>query len=149
MLSTRGRGDADALGARLGETGDRLGLDEGLMPRLVLCSTAARTVETTERVLAHLSDPPPVSYLRSLYDASPDDVLKELAAVDDSIGSVMAVGHNPTFEVLVAVMPKTPVPELSGGFPTSGLAVFNLSGESWSDIGPRLADVLGVFHPPY
>jgi len=147
-LNQRGRGDADSLGARLGDGGDHLGLDPGL-PQLVLCSTAARAVETTERVLAGFSDPPPVRYLRSLYDTSPEEVLDEVASVDDAVSSVMIVGHNPTFEALVAAMPRSPVPALSGGFATCGLAVFELPIATWEETAPRIAEVLGVFQPPY
>jgi phosphohistidine phosphatase len=148
-LDARGRRDADALGRRLGEDGDRLGLDEALLPQLVLCSTAARAVETTERALSEMAQPPPVSYLHSLYEAAPRDVLAEVARVDDAVRSVMTVGHNPTFETLVAAMPGVPSPTLAGGFPTCGVAVFELPVEAWADIAPHLADVVEVFAPPY
>ncbi|MGH9046907.1 MAG: SixA phosphatase family protein, partial [Acidimicrobiales bacterium] len=62
VLAKRGQRDADALGGRLGDHGDHLGLDPALMPGLVLSSTAVRTVQTTERVLAGLTEPPPVTY---------------------------------------------------------------------------------------
>jgi len=148
-LAPRGRRDADALGKRLGDHGDHLGLADDLLPRLVLCSTAARSVETTERVLAGRSAPPPVTYLRSLYGASPEKVLEQVSMVDDEIASVMVVGHNPTFEALVGTMPRTPVASLSGGFATCGLAVFSLPIRRWEEIAPRISTVLGVFVPPF
>jgi phosphohistidine phosphatase len=148
-LDARGRRDADALGRRLGDDGDRLGLDPALVPQLVLCSTAARAVETTERVLAAMADPPPVSYLHSLYEASPKDVLVEVTRADDGARSVMTVGHNPTLEALVATLPRSPVAALLGGFPTCGLAVFDLPAGPWVEVAPRLAEVIGVFVPPY
>ena len=146
-LAPRGRRAADALGERLGDHGARLGLAADLMPRLVLCSTAARTVETTERVLARLAAPPPVTYLESLYGASPEEVLEAVSMVDDDIASVMVVGHNPTFEALVAVMPRAPAH--MGGFATCGLAVFNLPLRRWDEVAPRIGAVLGVFLPPF
>ena len=148
-LAPRGRRDADALGQRLGDHGDHLGLGDDVMPALVLCSTAARTVETTERVLAGLAEPPPVSYVRSLYDASPGEVLEQVSMVDEDITSVMVVGHNPAFETLVAALPKSPIPSLKAGFGTCGLAVFDLPVRRWDEIVPRIATVLGVFHPPF
>lgn len=148
-LAPRGRRDAAALGARLGDDGDHLGLGDDAAPRLVLCSTAARTVETTERVLAGLVDPPPVTYLRSLYGASPEELLELVSMVDEDIASVMVVGHNPTIETLVGALPKVPVAALLGGFATCGLTVFNLPGRRWEEIAPRTADVLGVFLPPF
>jgi len=148
-LAPRGRKDADALGARLGVDGDHLGLDDELLFELVLCSTAARTVETTERVLAEMADPPPVSYLRVLYGASPEEVLEQVSMSDDDVSSVMVVGHNPTFESLVGAIPAKPAPALSGGFATCGLAVFGLPARRWEDIAPHTAKVLGVFLPPF
>jgi phosphohistidine phosphatase len=148
-LAPRGRRDADALGQRLGDDGDHLGLSEDLMPALVLCSTAARTVETTERVLAGVAVPPPVRYLRALYDASSEEVLGQVSMVEDDIASVMVVGHNPTFEALVAAMPTSTGGSLKGGFPTCGLAVFELPVGRWDEIVPLSATVLGVFHPPF
>ena len=146
-LAPRGRRDAAALAKRLGDHGDRLGVSADLMPGLVLCSSAARTVETAERVLADLASPPPVTYLEALYGASPEEVLEVISTVDDDIDSVMVVGHNPTFEALVAAMPK--VPGHMAGFPTCGLAVFGLPLGRWDEIAPRIAAVVGVFLPPY
>jgi phosphohistidine phosphatase len=148
-LAPRGRRDADALGKCLGDQGDHLGLADDLMPGLVLCSTAARTVETTARVLAGLAKPPPVTYLPSFYGGSPEEVLEQVSMVDEEISAVMVVGHNPTFEALVAAMPRSPVPSLSGGFATCGLVVFNLPVRRWDEIAPRTAAVLGVFLPPF
>jgi phosphohistidine phosphatase len=149
VLAARGRRDADALGARLGDGGDRFGLDPSLGPAVVLCSTAARAVETTERVLEQMSSPPPVTYLHSLYGASPEDVLERVSMVEEDVDSAMVVGHNPTFEALVSAMPRRPVASLSGGFATCGLAVFELPVARWDEIAPRTATVLGVFVPPF
>jgi phosphohistidine phosphatase len=148
-LAGRGRRDADALGEHLGDEGDHLGLDQGIMPALILCSTASRAVETTERVLAKMSSPPPVTYLRSLYGASPEAVLEQVSMVEEDVASVMVVGHNPTLEALVTAMPRRPVAALSGGFATCGLAVFELPVKQWDQIAPRTAAVLGVFVPPF
>ncbi|HXQ19600.1 MAG TPA: histidine phosphatase family protein [Acidimicrobiales bacterium] len=146
-LSAKGRRDADALGRRLGEGGDRLGL--GGFPQLVLCSTASRTKQTAERALAELADPPPVRYERELYDASPDHVIEELHELDDELFSVMVVGHNPTAEVLAGA--------LGGGkrarraaraLPTCGLAVFGFAGP-WADVTLGSATSVELFLPPF
>ena len=61
----------------------------------------------------------------------------------------MTVGHNPTFETLVAALPRVPVPAVSGGFATCGLATFDLPVDTWAEVAPHMAEVLGVFTPPY
>jgi phosphohistidine phosphatase len=148
-LTSRGRRDADALGARLADDGDHLGLGDGFLPDLVLCSTAVRAAATAERVLARMAEPPVVSYLSSLYEASPEEVLELVAGTGDDVGSLMIVGHNPTFEVLVAGLPRVADPALSGGFATCALAVLSFPVSGWAGVAPETADVLGVFVPPF
>ncbi|MGH9091844.1 MAG: SixA phosphatase family protein [Acidimicrobiales bacterium] len=143
-LAPRGRRDADALGHRLADPG----FGTGGRPALVLCSTATRTVQTAERVLAALHHPPDVEYRRTLYGASPDQVLDELRGVEDGVGTVMVVGHNPAAHDLVVAMGAEPAP---GGisFPTCALAVYGLPVEAWSDVAPGTGTLLGLFAPPY
>ena len=76
-----------------------------------------------------------------------EEVLEAVSMVEDDIASVMVVGHNPTFETLVAVMPRAPAH--MGGFATCGLAVFNLPLRRWDEVAPRIGAVLGVFLPPF
>ncbi|KAA9131261.1 hypothetical protein F3N42_08000 [Marinihelvus fidelis] len=75
--------------------------DNVAVPERVLCSTAARTVETLAPLLrAWGDDAPAVSYLDSLYHASTGQIhhlaTEALAGAD----SALLVGHNPGFESL-------------------------------------------------
>lgn len=142
-LAPRGRRDADALGLRLADPG----FGPGHRPTLVLCSTATRTVQTAERVLAALHHPPEVEYRRALYGASPEEVLDELRGVDDEVRSVMVVGHNPTARDLVVAMDGEQPP--AGTFPTCALAVFELPVAAWSEAALGTATLLGLYRPPY
>jgi phosphohistidine phosphatase len=153
-LATRGHRDAVALGARLGPGGDRLGLEPALLPQAVLSSTAKRTVQTVELVLADMAHPPPVTYLRTLYSASPEDVLGLLGTVEDDVSSVMVVGHNPTAEDLAVSLladddraGRTEVDER--GFPTCALGVYRLDAKRWMDAAEGTATLVGLFTPPF
>ncbi len=153
-LAPRGRRDADALGARLGDDGDRLGLTPVDLPDLVLCSTASRTRQTVERALSKMGAPPPARYLRELYNASEDGVLDEVRNVDDAVGSVMVVGHNPTAHALAAGMvsrsDKTGRRQIErAGFPTCALAVYRLTLGHWADITEGTGTLIGLFVPPF
>jgi phosphohistidine phosphatase len=146
-LSAKGRRDADALGRRLGEDGDRL--DLGAFPELVLCSTATRTRQTAERVMAELSQPPPVEYLRVLYEASPADVVEQLHAVDAAVGSVMVVGHNPTIEILASTLDRPPKRSRAArALVTCALAVFRFD-SAWADVALGAARGAELFVPPF
>lgn len=144
-LAPRGRRDADALGRRLCE--DRLGLALADLPGLVLCSTATRAVQTAERVLANLTSPPQVDHRRALYGAPPEQVLDQVRTVDDGVGSVMVVGHNPTAHALAIAMDRDKVAQRS--FPTCALAVYRLPIDRWIDVAEGTGSLLGLFAPPY
>ena len=151
-LAPRGRRDADALAQHFAKGGDRLGFTSGQRPQLVLCSTATRTTQTAQRVLALAPSPPPVRYLRALYGASPEGVVDELHQVEDEVASVMLVGHNPTAHELAA---RLGAPERGGspverrGFPTCALAVFSVSAPLWEGVELGGCTLLGLFTPPY
>jgi phosphohistidine phosphatase len=147
-LSAKGRRDANALGRRLGDDGDRLG--QTSPPELVLSSTATRTRETAERVLADQSHPPPVTYLREIYEASPEDLVEVLRTVDDGVRSVMVVGHNPTMEMLASTLDRG-----TGGrrrssraLPTCALALFAFDG-AWRELALGGARRGELFVPPF
>ena len=166
-LAPRGRRDADALGRRLAT--DRLGMDPGdvPLPELVLCSTATRTRQTVELVLAGSAvapsaNPPAhppssplsgplVDFRRAIYYASPDQVLAEMRTVPDDVRSVMVVGHNPTAHALAAGL-GTDDDRLAleeRGFPTCAVAVFRLPDGRWSDVAEQTGQMVGLFSPPY
>ncbi|HVX22840.1 MAG TPA: histidine phosphatase family protein [Acidimicrobiales bacterium] len=150
-LAPRGRRDAEALGRRL--AGDRLGLDRdgAPLPELVLCSTAARTRQTADLVLAGLVGAPLVDVRRAVYYASPDQVLAEIRTVPDDVTSAMVVGHNPTAHALAAGLGTDDdrVTVEGRGFPTCALAVFRLPVARWSDVAEQAGHLAGLFTPPY
>jgi len=157
-LAPRGRRDAQSLGRRLGKGGDRLGLDPEQLPEVVLCSTAARTKETVALALADLERVPEVRYLAALYGAEPEQVLEQLAGLDERITSAMVVGHNPTFQILVRRLSTGESPDRARrprerghrlkAFPTCAVAIFELPTAPWNEAAqaPRL---IGSFAPPY
>ncbi|MGP8058728.1 MAG: SixA phosphatase family protein [Acidimicrobiales bacterium] len=153
-LAPRGRKDADALGARLGAGGDRLGFSARQLPALVLCSDATRTTQTAERALSSMTRAPAVDRRRSLYTASPDEVIGELRGVDDAVTSVMVVGHNPTAGALAESMldaaDKSGRQEVGRhGFPTCALAVYRLPAGRWREVALGTGTLVGLFLPPF
>lgn len=153
-LAPRGRRDADALGRRLGAEGDRLGYPPDALPATVLCSSAARTVQTAERALAELDPAPTVVHLRSLYGASPEEVLDELRMVENGVRAAMVVGHNPTMLELVAELAAPGDAEgrrriEECGMPTCAVAVFRLPIGRWQEVSLGHATLVDLSAPPY
>ncbi|MFF5701186.1 SixA phosphatase family protein [Streptomyces sp. NPDC012794] len=139
-LADRGRGDAEAMGHRLG--GSRLGVD------LALCSPAARTRQTWQLMRPSLSDQPPVVYENRLYNAEMDTLLAAVTATDDGVSGLLLVGHNPGIHELAAALPGDGPEELlrriRASMPTCAVAVLEFSGD-WADLAPgtgRLATLL-------
>lgn len=104
---------------------------QGLMPEFVISSSATRA-QTTAEIFANqigLGDDQ-LLFLEELYLAPAGtwlEVIKRFA--DDSISTLLVVGHNPGLEYLVE--------KLSGqweSLPTAAIACFELDGESWSDL---------------
>jgi phosphohistidine phosphatase len=135
-LNRRGRRAATVVGHHL--------RDAGLVPDLVLCSSAVRARETLGRLgLAATTD---VSVEDPLYGADATELLARLVTVPDSIGSVLVLGHNPGVEDLarLLVADRHTVPER---FPTAAVADLRLSIGRWTEIAPRVGRLHGFVTP--
>ena len=107
------------------------------MPRLVLCSSAARALQTAELVLPALGDEVTLEVERDLYEARPGDVVERIRRVEHDVSSVMVVGHNPTFADLVSSMVSEA--DASGrrrleDFPTCALAQIVVQIPAWAQL---------------
>jgi phosphohistidine phosphatase len=114
----------------------------------VLCSTAARTRETLSR--AGLDAP--TTFVERLYDAVPGTVIEEINRVDDKVGTLLVIGHEPTMSSVVLGLADASgsnhdaAESISTKFPTSAIAVLRTE-TAWSDLGPGGA-VLVTLHIP-
>jgi len=104
---------------------------------LVLCSTAVRTRETAELVLAGFTAPPPVRFEDALYLAGRALLLRRLAGLDGSLGAVLLIGHNPGLHELALALASPDSPRYralaSGKFPTTARASFTIV-QPWTDL---------------
>jgi phosphohistidine phosphatase len=101
-----------------------------ILPDMIISSSAARAVQTAEKV-AHKLDFPEESivYDRELYTADEDDVLHMIQHINDSCNVLMIVGHNPAFQHLANNLAS----ESIGSLPPGGIIVIEFTkGFSWS-----------------
>jgi phosphohistidine phosphatase len=124
-LTEAGRRDAAAVGTAMRAS--------GLIPDLVLCSTARRARETWECVagtIGPITAPP--AFTDSLYSCDAAGYLSVVRKASDTLSSLLVVGHNPMIEdVAVACATEgddTERAAQASGFPTSALAVIQFSG---------------------
>ena len=133
-LSRRGNRAAPRMG--------RLLVEQGLVPDLILSSTAERARTTAEMVADECAPPPPIDYLPSLYGADPQTYLEAASDSGDDLERVMVVGHNPGIESLVSL--------LTGSYermPTAALACIELQIESWEKAVDAKGRLAGLWRP--
>jgi phosphohistidine phosphatase len=135
-LNGRGRRAAPVVGRHL--------RDAGLVPDLVLCSSAVRARAT----LAGLGLPEEVDVRieDDLYGADPDEIVARLRTVPDHVGSVLVIAHNPGLEELTELL-VADARSCPDRFPTAAVAELRLPIERWDDLAPHRA-VLASFVTP-
>lgn len=134
-LGPRGLRDAPEAGRHLAES--------GLLPDLVLCSTAERARHTWELASARWETPPPVRLDPDLYGADVPELLATVRETPPEVVTLLLVGHNPGLEELVLTLAGDGVEgaldEIRLKFPTSAIAVLAWHGASWRDLAPGAA----------
>ena len=125
-LTDRGHDDAAQAGRWLEQRGYR--------PSLVLCSPARRARQTWLGLSVPCDS---VQYDGRLYGAGALELLDVVAEVDDEVGVLLLVGHNPGLGDLSALLDPA---RGEAGLRTSGIAVHAVD-ESWSRWTPGMAPV--------
>ena len=124
--------------------------DDGNTPELVLCSPSKRTIETYEQVGNPLSDAS-FEVVDRFYHGSLETYLETIWSTDDSLHSVMLIGHNPTCDELSRYIAKASSSDfeklMSHHFGTANLAVFDFEGSSWSQIGQGNTPITKLVRP--
>lgn len=146
-LIARGRDDASRMGHAMQA--------KSYLPALVLCSPAARTLQTWEAVAAEIRAEPAVDLLEDLYDASEKAILESVHGVRNAAHVVLYVGHNPGLERFARRMVREPqdaeerrrANSLAHEFPTAALAVIDFDARAWKDIAPH-SGILADFVTP-
>jgi len=122
VLNPRGKRSADAMGAWL--------LKLGYLPDQVLCSDAARTRETLDRL--SLGDLP-TRLDSDLYLAAPEVIIRALRAATGDC--VLMVGHNPGSAFLADMLASEPPSHADfHRFPTAATWVADFDISDWRDL---------------
>ena len=125
-LAERGRRDAPRMGERIAARGGR--------PALILTSSAKRALETAQIVARVLEPPRALGIEPALYLADPGTILDVIAGTDDSVTTLLVVGHNPGLTELVNRL----LPDLRlDNLPTAGVVSMTSTAPTWRDVGAR------------
>ncbi|SDQ43510.1 histidine phosphatase family protein [Quadrisphaera sp. DSM 44207] len=141
-LTDRGRQQAAATAAWLG--------GRGVRPDAVLCSVAVRARQTWD-ALAPQVPAAAVRYEEDLYGASAPALVHRLAELEDGVGTVLVVGHEPTTSSAAGALAGdgsdgTALARVRAGVPTAGAVVLRAPG-AWSDLAGGTC-VLEALHAP-
>lgn len=140
-LAKRGRVAAKTVAAYLKR--------RGIVPDLVICSTATRARQTFKPI-AKAIKPPEVVLEDGVYGVGAREVLQYLRALPERTGSVLLIGHNPGLHELARALAdaasRRRLPSAGGKFPTGTLATFRFAGR-WKELHPGSA-ALAEFATP-
>lgn len=122
-LLPRGEADGEAAGQWL--------VSQGLVPDLVLCSSAARAEQTWAAMAAGADALRDTEVWRepAIYDASPSTLMQVLSGVPEGARTVAMVGHAPGIPAFVADLVDSEhasgeaVEAFNAGYPTMAMAV--------------------------
>jgi phosphohistidine phosphatase len=125
-LAPRGRTDAPRIGAELTR--------RGLVPDMALVSDARRTRQTF--ALLGLAIAP--TFVPSIYEAEPSDILAAIRTVPAAVETLLVVGHNPGFELVARYLARFADVALLNApgekFPTGAFAVLAVNLGNWADL---------------
>ena len=109
---------------------------------LAVVSTAKRARTTWDLVSNELDQPPNTHYDDDAYAAPVGELLDIVRSLDEALGTVVLVGHNPGIEDLAETLTGDRVP-----LPTSALAVIELT-STWDGAGRGLGLLRAAGRPP-
>ena len=120
-LAPRGERDAPRIGKALRR--------RGALPDLIISSPAVRAKATIEAVIKAAQLKLEIRFDETIYGASSPELMKLIRRLPDGNSCVLLVGHNPTFEEVIA--------RLTGAherMPTAALACIEFQVDRWDDV---------------
>ena len=142
-LNAKGRRAARAIGRHM--------RDKALRFDAVIASPATRVAETLQEVESVYGPGLAPSWEKSLYLATPDELLDAVHQAPAEAESILLVGHNPGLEQLVLML----VPARTDGargevevkYPTASLAEMIFAVDRWEDVGRGGGDLVRFVRP--
>ncbi|MFZ4427541.1 MAG: SixA phosphatase family protein [Saprospiraceae bacterium] len=133
-LNKRGKHDAPAMAKLLKE--------QGIVPDRIISSPAKRALSTAEVFAAEMGIED-IFVEPLIYESMPDDLLKVVQHLSDSLEVVFVFGHNPTLYHLASIFSDTDLDNI----PTCGIFEVQAAVQSWADFSSRTGRMIRHFFP--
>ncbi len=135
-LNNRGRRDAPLMGKRMLERND--------VPAIIHCSSSVRATSTAMLVAAEIGIAgDTIRRMPDAYSFDAEEVLVLIRQFDDAENSIMLVGHNPAFTVIVNQFAEQAIINI----PTCGLCKLVSEAVHWSELQPENTELLYFDYP--
>jgi Phosphohistidine phosphatase SixA len=128
--------------------------DRGWIPGRIICSSAARTLETLDLFLPALASAgatPELVRSRRLYDLMEEDYVDFIREEGGDAASLMLVGHNSATQSSALALCGMGDPEalaaMEAGFPTAALAVIDFNVPRWSEVTEGTGALMAFWTP--
>jgi len=116
--------------------------EQGLVPEMILSSSAVRALHTADIVRRELDIPPEkLMEEKDLYLCSVDEMLSEIRRCPPSVRVLLVVGHNPTMEYFTDRVTRG-----DSRIKTSEIRGFRFSGAGWDELGLEDLEYLGTIY---
>ncbi len=136
-LNERGLHDAPMMGERLKKG--------GIIPDLIIASTAKRAAKTATCIAARLAYPEgKIDWREDLYHCIPSVFEEIIRDVDEAVSTLFIVAHNPGISEFAALLDAT---HTVHHMPTCATAGFELQSDRWSDLS-SLPKTLFLYDTP-
>lgn len=137
-LSEHGLEQAKLLGSILG--------NKKIKPDKVYCSKAVRTQQTFEKLDLNI-DSGDITLSPDLYNATESKYYDFINMTEESVSSILIVGHNPgIFSTALSLMKNQALADLFSYEPCT-LTVFTNDSINWNDVSKRSFEYQEVIHP--
>ncbi|CAN5523199.1 hypothetical protein BH18THE1_BH18THE1_05180 [soil metagenome] len=134
-LNNRGKRDALRIGKKL--------LKEGIVPQLIISSSAVRASSTALKVAKACGYQGEITVENSLYGSGYTEYLNVVKKKDDRYDIIMLVGHNPHSEQLLEILTGT-----MNTMSTCTVACVRLSIASWNEIDSQVkGELINLWRP--
>ncbi|BAF72842.1 SixA phosphatase family protein [Sulfurovum sp. NBC37-1] len=105
--------------------------EKGIIPDLILSSSAKRAKKTAKGLSKALHYEGKIFFNEGLYFTEPEEMIEMVRNVDDRYQSLFLIGHNPEMTELANILTEVYIDNT----PTLGIVAISFDIQKWNDIG--------------